>query len=131
MGVNEIPAPSTNGSIVADKFILHDGWADEYENDVALINLPQHVTLNSYAKLINLDDSSDDHTGKTAVASGWGKTEYTFSIVTQLKYVESDIISNDDCKNAHTALAEVVKDSHVCISGKDGKGTCTGDSGVH
>lgn len=72
-------------------------------------------------------DTSQDYTGNTTLISGWGRpSDSILSNSPVLREVTSHVISNFACSLAFLGLIE---ESHLCISGGNGRGTCTGDSG--
>lgn len=55
----------------------------------------------------------------SGIATGWGKTSNQQQTVTaKLRYLITDIISNEDCKAVDADYSKIVQPSILCISGK-------------
>ncbi|XP_044735540.1 brachyurin-like [Chrysoperla carnea] len=99
-------------------------------NDIALVILPEDAVLNEYVQPMRLPGRSLADVplvSYPATVSGWGKdSDKTNEVSPVLRFVNSKIMSNTKCA---IFLLGAIKDSHICISGKGGKGSCNGDSG--
>lgn len=72
-------------------------------------------------------DVSQDYLGNTTLVSGWGRPSDSVGTISPvLREVTSYVVSNYACRLAYLGLLE---ESHICISGGGGVGTCNGDSG--
>lgn len=61
------------------------------------------------------------------MVSGWGRPADSINTISPvLREVTSYVVSNFACSLAYMGFIE---ESHICISGGDGIGTCNGDSG--
>lgn len=103
-------------------------------HDIALLKLDVPLTLNPYVRPACLEV---DHLpeGKTAIASGFGKTSYqSTSISENLMKVQLNYISKEDCEKAYYYRGRYLPDgliSSLLCAGvlEGGKDTCQGDSG--
>ncbi|XP_018565738.1 brachyurin-like [Anoplophora glabripennis] len=117
----------------SDEFVIHPGWdKQKLVNDIALVKLKAPVLETSYIKVIKIAKGADTFAGKEGLTIGWGKTTNDQSGVTpQLRYVVSDILSNDNCKSIDP-YGTVIQPTHLCVSGllySDRVGACNGDFG--
>jgi len=107
----------------------HEEWdLNTLANDIALIELPQPLTLNEYIKPIRLPAREEKvYPGDLTTAIGWGRPSDSASGISPvLRMVENlPIISNKDCNDIYG----IVGDGIVCIDTTEGRGTCNGDSG--
>ena len=102
------------------------GSAAFVENDIALIELDGFLMM-PRVELMTAPKLALANPGTLATAIGWGRTSTSGSISPQLKQLEMEIISNDDCS---TTLADDVTDATICagVRGQP-EGLCSGDSG--
>lgn len=65
-----------------------------------------------------------------STGSGWGQTSHPGSAATELQFVSSTIITNDDCRSRLSAgqAARIIA-STICSLSVSGTGKCMGDSG--
>ena len=62
------------------------------------------------------------------IKTGWGlENDNALFISRNLRFVDLPIVNNTDC--AKTYGQNVISESHLCVSGRGGKSTCSGDSG--
>lgn len=136
-GTSELSTRRLSG-IQARRYIIHPGWNpigndNEYENDVALIELQRPISLRAgRAEAIELP-SAQAAEGATGFISGWGATS-TELFPQLLHLAQVQIVSDDDCSEVYDSeLASV--DNHVpnimvCATGGNFEAdTCQGDSG--
>ena len=65
--------------------------------------------------------------GQTSRISGWGVTSDTSTSISEvLMSVFVDVISNFLCNLSYLGI---IQSTHICTSGSDGRGSCSGDSG--
>ncbi|KAJ3643059.1 hypothetical protein Zmor_025796 [Zophobas morio] len=118
----------TQVEIESSDIKVHERYdGDEIINDIAVIGLPQAVSLNNAINTVDLPSANDgDFAGETATASGWGLTDgHGNSISDTLNEVDLKVISNRDCEEIFGSL----ESSILCTSGDQNTGTCSGDSG--
>ncbi|KAJ3626105.1 hypothetical protein MTP99_016628 [Tenebrio molitor] len=98
-------------------------------NDIAVIKLPEPVTLSDTIQPVALPTTADvdnTFTGEEARVSGWGLTDGFDEILSDvLNYVDVKVISNEECLRDY----DNVIDSILCTSGDARTGSCEGDSG--
>uniref|UniRef100_A0A224XHV2 Putative trypsin-like serine protease n=1 Tax=Panstrongylus lignarius TaxID=156445 RepID=A0A224XHV2_9HEMI len=112
----------------------HPGYdAIKLYNDIALYKLERDVQLNHYLRPVCLDVG--DRSDKSAIATGWGHTEWGGRGSATLKKVSLNIVSTSRCNETYASsigrqLPEgIVGSSMMCAGDEQGKDTCQGDSG--
>lgn len=65
---------------------------------------------------------------KTAIVTGWGRTETGFRSESLLK-VRLDIVPNDECAGVYGKSGIKISHKHLCAGGKNRMDSCAGDSG--
>lgn len=127
VGVNDL---STNQgqSSRASNIYVHPSYTDATRGyDIALIKLSTPVTYDAYTQPISLPSNSVesilDVAGKTAVVSGWGKTE--------LGHVSKDLceVTLPIVPNATRSGTGSSPGNTICGTYADDKDSCNGDSG--
>lgn len=138
LGYHNVPAYSSvttaDNIIHSTEFDVHEdytGFTDqEFEHDIAIVHLPTNVTLSDTIATIPIDGSNSTHAGEIALVSGWGITQGGQSgVESALRFVEDEIMTNEECSAATTQLTTILRDTHICLSYKNSKGVCSGDSG--
>ncbi|KAG5886287.1 hypothetical protein JTB14_001506 [Gonioctena quinquepunctata] len=110
-------------------FRIHPGWNNNtLRNDIALLKLPQNVTLNSFVRTVPIASGNDGFAGRVGTILGWGVTENGTSSAT-LRSVLVTIMSNTACRNTNQDFRKIIHTSHLCVSGQGPRGSCSGDSG--
>ncbi|CAO1425402.1 unnamed protein product [Diamesa tonsa] len=94
------------------------------KNDVAMVKLPSAVAFNNEINPIALPEGTKDYIGVTAVASGWGISDFTQEEMSLLRFVNLKIIKNAKCNEYLN-----IYDSTMCALGEGNADTCFGDSG--
>ncbi|KAH8345947.1 hypothetical protein KR067_010230 [Drosophila pandora] len=112
------------------KVHLHADWNSKtYENDIALIRLPEEAIFSSSINPIRLPGLASTKTSYDyipATTSGWGRTnDDSTTISDNLRYVVSFVESNEDCRYSYPNI----KATNICMDTTGGRSTCTGDSG--
>ncbi|XP_071556799.1 serine protease snk-like [Temnothorax nylanderi] len=105
-------------------------------HDIALLKLDHPLELNPRVRPACLETNSQIP-GKSAIASGFGKTSYESNIGSnELMKVQLNYISDDNCKKAYAEdigtrrLPDGLISSFLCAGIMEGgKDTCQGDSG--
>ncbi|XP_042873393.1 trypsin-1-like [Penaeus japonicus] len=112
-------------------FVIHPEY-DEMTlyNDIAVIHLPEAVTFTDNIRPLCLPSSEESMEGKVATAIGWGTLQFYGKEALVLQEVDLDVWSNADCKNvwSRDKYGMLIGSSQVCAL-RDGKDTCSGDSG--
>lgn len=127
LGAHNIRKSEPSQVTMASKdFIVHEHWNTFFlVNDIAVIRLPNKVTMNVNINAVDLP-STELSEGTYVTATGWGKTSDQFGGISNvLRQVTVPIMSNTVC-NSYYGLVE---DGQICIDSSGGKGTCNGDSG--
>ncbi|KAK7869888.1 hypothetical protein R5R35_006690 [Gryllus longicercus] len=107
--------------------IVHSGYnGNTLNNDIAVINLNQDVSLSSYIQPIRFASGSATYAGITARVSGWGRTSDTSGVSNTLNYADLSIITNTVCSQT---FGSIIVSSTLCASTASGRSTCNGDSG--
>ncbi|KAF5286001.1 hypothetical protein FQR65_LT12998 [Abscondita terminalis] len=109
-------------------YIPHEYYNSQtVENDVAVIQTKQNITLSSTVKIIPLAGSLPSN-GVKCVVSGWGYTYYPSTVTpNDLKRVYLYKISLAECRANLTGIS--VFNSNLCTRRQAGYGVCKGDSG--
>ncbi|XP_070495182.1 brachyurin-like [Chironomus tepperi] len=105
----------------------HPLWGHGKGYDVGIIKLSHPFKLNEYVGLVKLPYGLEDTSfvGEHALVSGWGEIDNAHDHVGALHAVTNPIISNYHCAKEHIRI----DDGNICMSGKEGRRTCGGDSG--
>jgi len=132
LGAHNVREASEPGrlEIVTRDFFTHPKWSSfNIHNDLALVHLPEKVTFSDTIRPVCLpsySDAGDAMAHVPAVASGWGKpSDDASGISPVLREVDTETITNLACALQFLTVNKNI----ICISGKDGKSTCNGDSG--
>ncbi|KAG5877870.1 hypothetical protein JTB14_031386 [Gonioctena quinquepunctata] len=110
--------------------IRHRGYGTggNYNNDIALLQLDQEVSLTGMLKPVCLPPTGKSFTGYEGIATGWGATKEHGQTSNKLREVRVPIMSNIDCRN--TGYKNRITDNMMCAGYPDGKkDSCQGDSG--
>ncbi|CAL4173646.1 unnamed protein product, partial [Meganyctiphanes norvegica] len=91
------------------------------ENDIALIQLPEEVTLSEVIQTICLGANWRIPFGGKASVSGWGLLNATDSELPNiLHHTQLDVLTESSCKNPQFFICTFTP----------GKGTCNGEAGA-
>uniref|UniRef100_F6S7Y6 MBL associated serine protease 2 n=1 Tax=Monodelphis domestica TaxID=13616 RepID=F6S7Y6_MONDO len=123
----------------ADAVFIHEGYTHDeanFNNDIALIKLKNHVEINSNVTPICLPRKNGSHvnTNDLGTVSGWGRTERNLR-ARHLMYVELPVVDQQTCRAAFENKSSggkplVLTDNMICAGfPSGGKDACTGDSG--
>lgn len=76
LGAHNLSAVEDNRkAYTSTEYVVHEEWDSAWlRNDIALIKLPEAVTLNSYINTIQLASGSNTYSGETSRVLGWGVT---------------------------------------------------------
>jgi len=133
LGAHNIREASEEGRIelITRDFFTHESYSQfNLHNDLALVHLPEPVAFTDLIRPVCLPTWSDWETTwahEFVQASGWGKPDdQATSVSPVLREVTVDVITNLICA---LEFPTIINKNILCISGKDGKSTCNGDSG--
>lgn len=133
LGAHNVRESSEEGrvEVISTDFFTHPDYNQiSIHNDLALIHLPSPVEFNDIIRPICLPahhESGEAWANEDAIASGWGKpTDASTSISPVLRWVDTNTITNLLCA---LEFPTIINKNIICISGKNGKSTCNGDSG--
>ncbi|CRK90294.1 CLUMA_CG003990, isoform A [Clunio marinus] len=112
-------------------FIMHPDWDPSLiRNDIGVIHLPTAVTLNAFIRPAILPLTSDinnSFAGELGVVSGWGVFSDAIGQASDvLRYVYDNVMTNTACS---IRFPGVIQPSNICVTGTNGRGACSGDSG--
>jgi len=97
-------------------------------NDISTVQTSGTITFNNAVRAIPL--ASANHGAVSAQVSGWGQTAHPGSAPANLMFMNTQTLTNADCRARHTAgNANLVTASNICTFTRAGQGTCMGDSG--
>jgi len=109
---------------------IPDGFDAFYRtDDIAIVTLPTPLEYSDSIKNIDLyEDKTTSLDGVDGTVSGWGRySDSSNAFYPILRHASAKIISKTECTKFFSA--DVVKDTNLCLDGKDGKGVCYGDMG--
>lgn len=120
----------------AEAIFIHEGYRHGagFDNDIALIKLPNKVAINSNIMPVCLpgeDAEAFMRTDNIGTVSGWGLTQSGF-LARNLQFVEIPIVDHQKCAAAYEkkSLHPKVTDNMLCAGVESGgKDSCGGDSG--
>lgn len=109
----------------------HEAWDPSLiRNDIGVVHLPEPVELNAFIRPVILPTAAEGgftFAGESGVVSGWGRFSDAENVASDvLRFVYDDIMTNLACS---IRFPGVVQDSNICVSGLNGRGACSGDSG--
>lgn len=109
--------------------LMYENWTPSLiRYDVALVQLPSPVVLipNAIHPAI-LPVGNPAFSGELGVISGWGVFSDAVGQASDvLRFVYDNIITNAACT---LRFPGVIQDSNICVTGTNGRGACSGDSG--
>lgn len=133
LGAHNVREATEEGRLepVTRDFFTHEKYSTiTLHNDLALVHLPEPVTFTNNIRPVCLPsytEAAEAWAHEDCQASGWGKPDDTAtSISPVLREVTVDTITNLMCA---LEFPTVINKNIICISGKNGKSTCNGDSG--
>ncbi|KAM7351668.1 brachyurin [Cochliomyia hominivorax] len=120
-------------NVTSKDFIIHERYGrQEFNDDIALINLENTVNLSDKVKLITLAPSYMTQSflqGEVVTSAGWGRiSDNDTRLNDQLYYADTRIIGYEKCMCFYLP-GLVSRRSHICADGSKGRGGCDGDSG--
>ncbi|KAL1501977.1 hypothetical protein ABEB36_007195 [Hypothenemus hampei] len=120
LGTHDLTQSETGSRVIynTSTYIIHENYDSVlFQNDVALIRLPEEVALNQYIATIPISQGNQTYVGEMSTTLGWGLTA-TEGYSTVLRYVDTEVISNAECAASHPDYAALVVDQHLCTTGK-------------
>ncbi|CRL05180.1 CLUMA_CG018056, isoform A [Clunio marinus] len=116
--------------VAIEKFIPHEEYNTlTRAHDIAVIKMAQSVSFTKNVKPACLYTTKETKES-SAIASGWGYTEYSGTPSSRLMKVRLNILSNNLCAQTYAEEDIPITDNQICagiLSG--GRDTCQGDSG--
>ncbi|CAL4148294.1 unnamed protein product [Meganyctiphanes norvegica] len=108
--------------VTLEDIIIHGGFTNvSLDNNIAIVHLPEDVTLNRLVQPICLATNQQISFGAKAVAAGWGLRKPDNDLPDILQSVELDVLEDQSPRCANSQL-------FICTF-TPGKDTCRGDSG--
>eukprot|EP00096_Caligus_rogercresseyi_P010125 TRINITY_DN357_c0_g2_i1.p1 TRINITY_DN357_c0_g2~~TRINITY_DN357_c0_g2_i1.p1 ORF type:complete len:531 (-),score=72.03 TRINITY_DN357_c0_g2_i1:202-1656(-) len=113
------------------KIVRHKGFSSQtLWNDVALVFLSEPVEYGDTIKPICLDTSDDLYEqNDTATVVGWGSIKEKGPQPSVLQEVTLRLWSNEKCNETYGDSSPAGITEHMICAGKQGKDSCSGDSG--
>ncbi|CAG4943623.1 unnamed protein product [Colias eurytheme] len=103
---------------------------DTLVNDVAIATI-SWVNFSNNIRAIAMATGSNQYVGVTATAAGFGRTgDSAAGAITNsqpLRHVNLPVITNAECARVYGSTTIIA--STLCVSGANGRSTCSGDSG--
>ncbi|XP_026480263.1 melanization protease 1-like [Ctenocephalides felis] len=116
-----------------EQVIIHPGYSKSRNyNDIALIRLSSPADISSESvRPVCLPISNAlqtmNLTGRSAVVTGWGYTEWGTRSPDLLK-VGLPVVDNEQCNSVYRRRATIIS-KQLCAGGTGGRDSCGGDSG--
>ncbi|XP_021921589.1 trypsin-4-like [Zootermopsis nevadensis] len=111
------------------RYKIHPNYDPEnYENDIAVLELESHLSMTGYVAVVTLPSQTQiTDGGLPSTVIGWGHRFTGGPTSDTLKMVKIVTISDEEC---YEILTGYVKPSNICAGVPGGgKGHCSGDSG--
>ncbi|XP_011178290.1 chymotrypsin-2 [Zeugodacus cucurbitae] len=99
-----------------------------YHNDIALVRLSTPIVYDKFTQPIQLATSNTLKDGDSLLLSGWGSIRAWGNAVNKLNKVSLKYMDYQTCVKS-VRNKKFVGVGHICTSTKDGKGSCSYDSG--
>lgn len=111
-----------------ESFISHEQYdPNTKQNDIALIKLKTLVDLsNSHRIRPACLWQSNKINQNSAIATGWGKTEYLGVPSNELMKVKLDLVESDECQFIIGVKNALITGSQICAGLSAKKDTCQG-----
>lgn len=134
LGVHDIESKFEVGrqSVEVKEVFIHSDWnfmSQNYDADIALIKLKTEVYFTNYIQPICLWKQKTMPDINSGIIVGYGFTNFTRSVATIPRELETPIVSNEDCFLKAPLLARLSSNRTFCGGSADGGGPCNGDSG--
>ncbi len=116
----------------AARVVRHKGFSSETLHfDVALITMQDPLPLDGYDHIgpVCLPSGSDTYAGKMATVVGWGSIREKGPQPDILNELTLRIWDNAKCASTYGDYAPAGIKDHMLCAGKQGKDSCSGDSG--
>ncbi|KAI5643309.1 trypsin domain-containing protein [Phthorimaea operculella] len=113
--------------------VMHSGWTpSNFENDIAMIYLPNHVSFTPWIQPVALPFGSllsNTFAGWWSNAAGYGRYIDGVEVQTdaQIRHAYLTVMTNNQCALSYGT--QIIKSSTLCTAGTGGVGVCMGDSG--
>jgi chymotrypsin len=120
------------GVTAADMRMIPSWDPSLIRDDVAIIRLPAGNVPSASATIVPVrlptaSELTDVFAGEDGVISGWGVFSDAEGISSDvLRFVYDNIMTNTACT---IRFPGVIQASNICVSGTNGRGACSGDSG--
>lgn len=112
----------------SDEIIQHERFDPKtLENDIALLHIPNDIQFNDNVASVDLPSDCENYVGHTCNISGYGHMGKDKPLATTLQYTELEIVDDKRCNRLYNH--ENFDGTKLCALGKDGRSTCSGDSG--
>ncbi|XP_049859807.1 CLIP domain-containing serine protease HP8-like [Schistocerca gregaria] len=119
-----------------EEAVPHPGYnpqsTSNADNDIALLRLDRDAPDNSFIRPVCLPIAPEirqaNFVGKNLVVAGWGTTEYGDVSPVKL-YVGVPVVDEQTCQQRYSRWNRRIVPSQLCAGGREGKDSCTGDSG--
>ncbi|XP_058457025.1 uncharacterized protein LOC131434371 [Malaya genurostris] len=140
VGTNIVSIPSDDQAIEIDvtfhDMLVHPDYdAVNVLHDIAILRLTKALVFSDKIQPIRLPSKQEallELVSVDATVSGWGAlsgdefADISDSLKLELRFVSNPIISNESCEKV---FEDMIRNSHVCVSGANGRNACQGDSG--
>lgn len=112
----------------SDEIIQHEEFDSKtLQNDIALLHFPDDIEFSDTVGAIDLPSQCEDYVGKTCIVSGYGHMGRDKPLATTLQYTNLTVIKDEHCSRLYNH--ENFDGTKLCCLGRNGRSTCSGDSG--
>uniref|UniRef100_A0AAG5DU14 Peptidase S1 domain-containing protein n=1 Tax=Anopheles atroparvus TaxID=41427 RepID=A0AAG5DU14_ANOAO len=119
-----------NGGVTHEviRVINHPNYNDDtFENDINLLRVSPYITYNAAVQPMPI--AAHAAQSGDAVVSGWGHLETDGESPEILQFLNTQIISFEECYNAWSGASKIVSNLTICTRNPVGQDACRGDSG--
>ncbi|XP_037068506.1 trypsin-1-like, partial [Pollicipes pollicipes] len=132
VGDHDISSPfeAKHATYKVARIVRHKGFSEKtLHTDIALITLTKDVEFRTNIRPVCLDSGSSTYAGEIVTVAGWGSLREGGRQPSILQKVSLKVWRNDKCRATYGASAPGgIIDSMLC-AGRQGKDSCSGDSG--
>uniref|UniRef100_T1H0N0 Peptidase S1 domain-containing protein n=1 Tax=Megaselia scalaris TaxID=36166 RepID=T1H0N0_MEGSC len=112
----------------ADELLQHEDFDHKtLQNDVALIHVPEDIEYDENTAPIKLPSRNESYVGKNYTISGFGHMGKDKPLANTLQYTQLRVIPDQRCQRLYNH--ENFDGTKICALGRNGRSTCSGDSG--
>ncbi|XP_037092372.1 transmembrane protease serine 9-like isoform X4 [Pollicipes pollicipes] len=112
------------------RIIRHKGFSDQtLHTDIALLTLTEPVKYRDHIRPVCMAEGSNNYTGNLVTVAGWGTLSEAGRQPDKLQKVDLKVWKNAECAASYGSSAPGGIISSMLCASRDGKDSCSGDSG--